>query len=226
MAEDLPFRLRKELPGVNFIYTAAPTNTWAINPSPPAYPGNTWNMMTTGTAAQNSWYSEESIDISGISMQDLTLFFASNIIQRSAPYATTVTPDPTLGGGEIYDVVVVTDVPILNPESMAQLAPGFGATKEDFINVKLGIGQVFVQSNQTPTTMVNSDSFSFGSGDPTASDRLYIYRWVVLTAGVALNNNQFSIPSLRYIGTGISTKESDLVHINRMRLSYEQQQRV
>jgi hypothetical protein len=74
--------------------------------------------------------------------------------------------------------------------------------------------------------MIESDQWNFGSGEPTASGDLYLYRWVTITsnAGIALNNNVITVPDMRYVATGIAAKEPDLVHINRLRLAYEAQQ--
>jgi hypothetical protein len=41
-----------------------------------------------------------------------------------------------------------------------------------------------------------------------------------------VNGNFIFVPDVRYIANGVATKEKELVHINRLRNSYEQQQRV
>ena len=165
-------------------------------------------------------------------MQELTLFFGSQGLQRSSTYFTSITPLP-VGGGRVSDIFIVSDVPLQDvgalgtPSLATSTQAGFNASPDDALNTKFARGSVMVQSTNTPGVMIESDTWNFGSNDPTASDSLYLYRWVgLVTSGIPQNNDTITIPDLRYIATGITTKEPDLIHINRLRLSYEQQQRV
>ena len=226
MMDDQPFRLRKQLQGAIVIFTV-PTpggETWDINPTT-EFPGNEWIKSASTT---NTWYMEERIDVSGLAMQDLTLFFASNRLQRGGSYFSTHLPDPAAGGALVYETVVVSDTPILNPDiNIAQIVPSWDSSQEDFNNVKLGLGSVWTQSSSNPISLIQADSWSYGSDDPTASDTLFLYRWFSIQTGVTpQHNDQIIIPSVRYIGTGIATKEDELVYINRMRVSYEQAQTI
>jgi len=217
---DEPFEIKKTIDGGTFIYDIA-TLEWNVRIAP------NWTKVSGGT-----FLSEETLDIAGLSMQELTLFFGSQGLQRSTTYFTSMTPLPT-GGGRVIDIFIVSDVPLQDvgalgtPSLGTSTEAGFNVSPDDALNTKFARGSVMVQSSNTPGVMIESDTWNFGSNDPTASDSLYLYRWVgLVTSGIPVNLDTITIPSLRYIATGIATKEPDLIHINRLRLSYEQQQRV
>lgn len=218
-----PFELKKTIEGARFIYDQS-TNDWTVDPSDVIYTGANWEKLAAGT-----FLSRETLDIAGLSKQDLTLFFASQGIQRSFCYVTTVLVTP-VGGAGCVDVFIVSDVPLGDATSVTPFSEfaGFSKSPDDYINTKFAQGRVMVQSTNAPLTMIESDQWNFGSGQPTASGDLYLYRWVTITsnAGIALNGNLVTVPDFRYVATGITTKEPELVHINRLRLAYEQQQSV
>jgi hypothetical protein len=216
-----PFQLKKIIQGGRFVFDQA-LNQWDLDP---AYPSLNSNWERT---AGHSFVSQETIDIAGLSKQELTLFFGGQGLQRPNPYTTDMLVTPT-GGAGVIDVFIVSDVPLGDATSAAHTSTyaGFNQSTDDALNTKFAQGKVMVQSTSAPITMIESDTWNFGSGDPTASDRLYLYRWLLFTsaAGIAINGNFIFIPDLRYIANGITTKEPELQHINRLRLSYEQQQR-
>jgi len=217
-----PFQLKKTIQGARFIFDVA-LNQWDLD----AVAGST--ISNWERTSGHGFVSQEIIDIAGLSKQELTLFFGSQGLQRPLPYTTDILVTP-IGGAGLVDIFIVSDVPLGDVTSATHTSwsAGFASSPDDALNTKFAVGKVMVQSNNTPITMIESDAWNFGSGDPTASDKLYLYRWVYFTsaAGIALNNNIIVIPDLRYMANGITTKEPELQHINRLRLSYEQQQRI
>jgi len=217
-----PFEIKKTIDGAHFIYDQA-SNSWSVYPDTVLYTGANWEVLSP-----SEFLSREILDISGLAKQELTLFFASQGLQRSFLYSTTVVPSPA-GGGGCIDVFIVSDVPLGDATGSTPLSitAGFSKSPDDYINTKFAQGLVMIQSTTTPLSMMQSDQWDFGSGEPTASDKLYLYRWVTMlaNAGVALNNDLIAVPDQRYVATGIVTKEPELIHVNRLRLSYEQQQR-
>ena len=225
---DEPFRITKTIDGATFYYDG-PGTTWEVSYGLPGslspyYPGHRWEKL----GASETFLSRDQIDLAGFSSDERTLFFATQLIQRAAPYSSTVMVDPNIGGALVSEFVLITDIPLANPINggvppfNAQTA-GFNNTEDEYTNVKLAIGTMWSQTTTSPLGLVNADRWEFGSGDPTASDTLYMYRYVTLTAGVPAPSDAISIPAVRYVATGVSTQESDLVYVNRLRRSYEQQ---
>jgi hypothetical protein len=220
MSDDRPFALKKVIEGARFIFDEA-LNVWNIE----APTGHNWNAISA-----HNFLSEEILDVAGLSKQDLTLFFGAQGLQRALPYTTdvVVTPD---GGAGLLDIFIVSDVPLAHPQNIfppTSFTAGFPTSADEALNTKFARGRAVVQSNSAPITMIESDTWDFGSNSPTAGDRLYLYRWILITsaAGIVMNGNFIFVPDVRYIANGITTKEKDLVHINRLRTSYEQQQRL
>lgn len=228
---DLPFRITKTIDGATFYYDAAAT-TWEVSygtEAGPYLPSQNWIKL----GVRNVFLSEERLDVAGLSKQELTLFFANQMIQRAGPYISSVAIDPLLGGALIQDTIIVSDVPLGAADTFTPLGQGpnsmqagFNNSPDDYLNTKLAMGSTWTQSSTSPLVMISSDNYEFGSGDPTATDTLFLYRWVVLDVPVPAGSDACQVPSIRYTATGMSTKEPDLVHINRLRLSYEQAQTV
>jgi hypothetical protein len=221
MSEDKPFELKKVIEGARFIFDEA-LNVWNIE----AQTGTNWEAISA-----HNFLSEEILDIAGLSKQELTLFFGAQGLQRPLPYTTDIVVNP-LGGAGLIDIFIASDVPLTNPQGIAppsvSFTAGFPTSADEARNTKFARGRAVVQSTSAPITMVESDTWDFGSNSPTASDKLYLYRWILITsvAGIAVNGNFIFVPDVRYIANGVATKEKELVHINRLRNSYEQQQRV
>ena len=228
---DTPFTLSKEISGLALFFDAAlgqwqmldrlgaPQNITAYSP------GNEWVEITT-----NTFLAEEVLDVAGLSSDERTLFFASQLLQQNAAYLSNGIAIVPTGGAEVVDVVVVSDVPLADALGVGGALPnsmnaGFNNSADNFSNTKFGRGVTYVQSTSAPNTMTPSDSWNFGSGDPTASDKLYLYRWIVISANAPVNSDLISVPAVRYVTSGISSQEPGNVYINRLRLSYEQQTR-
>lgn len=230
MSDDRPFTTTKTIDGATFYFDGA-SGTWEVSYGSEAsmyYPGTNWNKL----GGTNIFLSEERLDIGGLSKQELTLFFGNQRLQRAGPYVSTVTIDPVLGGALIQDTIIISDVPLGAPDTFTPLGQGpnsmqagFNNSPDDYLNTKLATGGTWTQSSTSPLVMLSSDNYEYGSGEPTASDTLYLYRWVGLNVPAPQASDSCQVPAIRYLATGVASKESDLVYINRLRLSYENQQR-
>ena len=101
---------------------------------------------------------------------------------------------------------------------------GFMDNASDYMTVKYGQAQIYVQSTTTPIMMIQADSWSFGSGQPTASGTLYVTRICIPHKDAPAPTDVITFPALRYVAQGIATAEPEFVYLNRLRRSYELQQ--
>jgi len=219
MAKDKAFRLVKEISALELHYLPSPDNIWGILSDSPG-----WEDL-----GGNVFLATEEIDLHGVTRQDLTLFFASNYTQRPNPYLTDMAVDAVLGGLEVRDWMIVSDVPLKDIRALPITSnnAGFNISPDDYMTIKLAEGVVFSQTSNAPISMVMTDSFSFASGDPSASNKLYLYRWIHLrvdSGQVPQPGAQAIIPQKRYVGTGISTEEPELVWMMRLKRSFEIQE--
>jgi len=230
MAEDKAFRLVKEISPLTVEFDTPESLVWNIIPGDLGYAGSAWEALSGDV-----FYWNGTLDIAGVTRHEKTLFFASNGFQRPLPYLTSVDlSQPTMPGFTLLDQMIVTDVPLKNPQ--AQVIPwsqtaGFNETEDDFMCVKLAMGFLLSSNTNTPKALAVADSWSFGSGDPTASDKLYLYRWLHIFKAtqaapvVAFQGGErIGLPGYRYVGTGISTEEPDQVWFMRLKRSFEIQE--
>jgi len=226
---DQAFRLTKTIDGATFYYDG-PGATWQVSYGTPAsayYPGSNWEKIP----ASDIFISRETLDLAGLSSEERTLFFGTQILQRAAQYLSTVIVDAVAGGAVVSDVMIVTDVPLANPMTIVSggvnaMNAGFNNSADDYTNVKLARGVIMSQTTTAPISMVNSDSWEFGSSDPTAADQLFLYRYVSISATAPAPSDGITVPAIRYVASGISAVEDSTVYINRLRRSYEQQQQI
>lgn len=162
------------------------------------------------------------LDIAGWTKEGLTAFFASIYTQRPLPYATNVPVDPALGGVVIQDQIIVTDVPMSDALLNTAFSAGFPLSQSDYMTIKLGLGSQRVQTINAPTNLIENDAWSFGSKDPTASDTLYLYRYILVTTPATSPLTEFvDFPILRFVAEGVATEEPEFVYLTRLRRSYE-----
>ena len=178
-----------------------------------------------------SMYCEEYIDLNGLQIEDESIFFDG--ITATSPYPpiiagkTSGTPNPP-AGASLLIADIITSVPLVlddyNQWAMDWFAGiGYKDSQYDFEHV------IYYRS-QTWSTDVDYQGFicnltnqsQSGSGMPTASDRLYCYRFVIWTTQV--QNARVSIPPLRFVLAVTPKKESELEYIYRLKRSYELQQ--
>jgi len=212
--EDKPFNIVDYIPGLTVDFY---NNTSWDETAPSPYS----SFAPSGGGSLAAFVYQSQIDISGWTKEGLTAFFSNQYIQRDGPYIPTG-PIPAAGGLLARDWVFVTDVPLQVTSDL--LSAGFPSDVSDYMTIKLGQGSSWIQSTTTPSELINCDSWSTGSGQPTASGTLYVTR--VCQPGPFPGNasNAIEFPALRYVAQGIATAEPEFVYLNRLRRSYELQQ--
>jgi len=222
MPEDLkPFRIIKQLNALNLNAGASP-NDWNITAlATSGFVNEGWSKISGNTFLQ-----QQTIDLHGLTAQEKTMFFSTQFLQRPHQYETDAAFAAS-GGMTIWDQIVVSDVPLANPEvpvgnQLPSIFAGFDVSADDYITVKLAEGVILAQNNAIPLVLSIVDSFSFGSGDPTASNKLYLYRWATINTSLPIAiGGRVTIPPLRYVGLGVTTKEKELVWMQRLKRSFE-----
>jgi len=94
----------------------------------------------------------------------------------------------------------------------------------DYTTILFGQGVLLTQNLNAPLQMTVTDSWSFGSGEPSASERLWLYRLFYITKPTLTVGDGIQFPEIRYVAQGIAAEEDDYVYLNRLRRSYELQQ--
>ena len=184
------------------------------------------NLIQLASFPTYAIYSQESyFDLAGMTLQEKTLFFETVSVQTAH--------NPAIGGGHtgdgIIEQVLLTTTPIAEDRQLYEFILGAGLPGSG-----LDWSQIVYYRNRTFTQTADIAGFTYlptnsqnnmGSAYPTASDRVYIYRF--LSASVVSQSAQFTsltIPGCQVV-LGASVKEEpEFQYLYRLMRSYELQQ--
>ena len=180
----------------------------------------------------NIYVTQQDIDLSGYAMQKKTFYPYTSFEQRaattSARTTATLTEQPA-----ILDITLISSVPLNDTELLAAITftPGFtagsGATSSRYDRSVIihGERKVFtVDSTMSVPGDFNAlriiDSQTFSSLEPTAADKLYGYRILLIKSRNDELNLAF-IPASRVLIPGTLSEEPQLEYMMRLKRSYE-----
>lgn len=180
--------------------------------------GSNWEQIN-GPGTEGYLVSQTYFDMAGMTLEEKTLFFEAIAVQEGSGFGIT---GPTGCRLWVYDLV--TSIPFDISGWNYQMGLGFAGTNNgdlNFEHVLYGRYRLFANdvdfAGVTPV-LVASDTF--GSGQPTNSDRLYTYRILVpdatLTGAI--------VPPARHLVLADIKEEPEYVQLMRMKRSYELQQ--
>lgn len=223
--EDAEFRtLVSMAPRLNATYDLVAT-TWNVSTE---FGGQWEQAMAQPNAFQTfapSLIHSSTIDLSGLEGpgKNLTFFPQGFALQEPGYVFFTSSVNQWIG---VYDVV--STVPFTN-QQLADMythnsAPGMADMPGDWDRVCYGRQRLMsgmaagAGSPAIANMMFTQNSNLFGSGEPSAVSKLYIYR--VVTTVLPDNGALLVLPGLRLAVGGIIAPESELVHLDRMYRSY------
>tara|TARA_R110001599_G_C12202328_1_gene655816 strand:- start:919 stop:1560 length:642 start_codon:yes stop_codon:yes gene_type:complete len=199
----------------------------------------TWSSGKTGWQelgpGLNVWAHSTDIDLSGYALQDLSFFPTGVGVQDPGLYSLYVSDTP-LTGVLVQVIDIVTSVPLNNEQllqmsnrQLAQVGPGMLGSDREFETILMGQYRAFTFDNSFTAiqgTLTLQRSQRFGSGEPTAADKLSTYRIVEIFTEPNFPSpftatDQLKIPAARYILNGEMVEEDNLVHMMRLKRSYE-----
>jgi len=181
--------------------------------------GEGWEILTDGLSMRFVW--RGFIDLAGYTQHDLTLFTQQVDIQRN--HMIGGSPDVQLG----VVTELVTTRRIRDEEAISTnngfLAPFPGSPQPQLDIQEIVYGEITTYTPYSPTNgiwrILQHDSF--GTGHPTASDRLHIT--IIAQPLFAGDNSAMLIPGRNFLIGAVTAHEDDLVYIERLRRAYTQQ---
>ena len=194
---------------------------WRVDPSGLPGFGDGWEHI--GLANQGVFLSSKQIDMNGLRIDDKSIFFDAASIQTPT---YTCTQSGTVPGDNIQIIDAVSTIPLdIASSPFDPVFFGFGfpgsplGNNEHVIYGRFQRWSTDVDHNQIFPVMIESNTF--GSMEPTASDTLYVYRWVYFTAA-AITTGSVGPGRVMF---GITAKdEPTYEQLMRMRRSFELQQ--
>jgi len=204
MADPKAHQLYKQLPGTHITHSGSPGTGLATNG---------WKVIDDGTVY---YYIRRCyIDLSGWSTQDLTTFTQGIDIQKGIM--------PLLGGLETaaglreFDFITtrsLTDTELL----LFNDIPGYLPSTVDLMEMIYGEFVEYGRNQTITNTFIKTNYETFGSGNPTAMDKLHwtrVYYFHVPVAGDTL-----LVDAANLIVQAMTVDEKDLVWMERLRRSY------
>jgi len=189
------------------------------------FAGNGWEVLwNTFPYLVNRTY----IDLSAFKREDLTTFTQGVDFQHSRrPRSTStgileVTVVDLLTTRRLTDAEINDWGAILTPATTDDL-PGFADSTVDLMQVIYGERTTYVSNNTMAPGLagnvyVTIGSETFGSGNPTAMERMHWTR--VIWANGSGDSESLQIGGTNLIVQAATAKEADYIHIERLRRSY------
>jgi hypothetical protein len=188
------------------------------------YEGSSLDTVTgtngwTGLISDNGLYPigvyRTYFDLAGWSREDLTTFVQGVDIQKSHMPLQVVQNSLTL----VQEIDILSTRRITDAEITAwREYPGFLPSTVDIMQVTYGETVEYAENGNIPGTYVRVSAGTFGTGDPTAMDKLHwtrIYPCVNQLADTGL-----VIYPTNCVVKAITAQEKDLVWMERLRRSY------
>jgi hypothetical protein len=199
----------------SLVANKAADGTWSINHA--SMQGG-WRLLSPAGA----FVSETYFDLSGMSQREKTLFFEGATVQ-----CPTL---PVIASGAPGDNIAICDIMSSSPISDLDLTlfNVFGNSQvQGSINfestIYARVEQFAVDANNaTFGSMILANSAQLGSLGPTASDRIYSYR--VLMVFGTLVGNRLDSTFARHLLQANAKSEEEYEYLMRMMRSYELQQ--
>jgi len=178
--------------------------------------GEGWESVVIG--GQTLIYNIQTIDLSGYTLQDMTLFPQGILMQDM----DTVPIGNTGWVGAVKRATIVSTTPInvtdlSNTNGLTWSLPGSNPSTHNLINILQGRMNVYLEMT-TFTGLQLSGQTTWGSGDSTAAEHLWVcdaYLVPTIASGV------FAIPDQAFVIPSIIAHEPELEYMMRLARSVE-----
>lgn len=196
------------------------------------------------------WVSEHKLDLSGYTMDDLTVYFRNSFEQMGGAYFINWNvADPTVpikpNDADYLETVILSSVPMTdaNLSSLALGTPGFITIDQPTIDFgNFNRTQIIhgTKSTYSIDTSFGSDVLTargaaysrlidyadFSSLEPSAADAIYCYRVFMLPpaydrTSYPANLDFVDAPAKRVLLNAMTDKEPDIEYLMRLKRSYE-----
>jgi len=203
-------------PKAHQLYKQAPASN-AVYRSEGSTVSNGWSIVYDSASHLDIAY-RTYIDLAGWSSQDLTTFTQGIDIQKQMIPLKTI---GSLGMLKIYEFDFITTRRLtdteLSPGSLLDM-PGFIESTVDLMELIYGERMEYGSNLSIPGSFVQISGETFGSGNPTAMDKLHWTRLVVFDSPTELDTGAIFATNL--VVQAMTVEEKDLVWMERLRRSY------
>ena len=155
------------------------------------------------------------IDLSGWTKQELTTFTQGVDIQKQQIPIKVPSPTST----SLWEFDFITTRKITDAELAAYGSlPGFAGSTVDLMEVIYGERMLYGENATIPGNYLQISGDTFGSGNPTAMDKLHWTRLII--ADAPGDGEQIAVWPTNLVVQAMTVEEKDLVWMERLRRSY------
>lgn len=198
--------------------------------------GVNWNFTPLNIVGSNGgwiklaptlWASETYFDLAGLSMDDKTIFPSGITCQQGSTYRLT---DGNAGDSIlVFDVLtsIPIDISTTSPDlsNWTNVGAGFPGSTLNWEHVLYARTQRWTLDLDTAGGFpLKADEWQSGSMSPTASDRVYSYRVIVLAPLAGSNLSRVVTASARHVMEVDVKAEPEYEYLMRLKRSYDLQQ--
>jgi len=213
--------LTKQVENADMIYLQDGSNLeWHNRPT--TYSESEWKGINNKAMV----YNEQYFDLSGYELDDLTMATVACRIQDPGVYLYSGDTDVFC----VYDIISQErlsedDLKLMktNCDTFQQAAPGMNKGPLDQSQIVSGTYRLFTKNaNVTglPSLMLNARTVKFGSGSPTAVQKLWVYR-IVMFLQTPVAGDFLVIPATTVALLADVYKEDEIPYMMRLKRSYE-----
>jgi hypothetical protein len=189
----------------------------AESPNPVTFTnGEGWASVVIG--AQTLIYNIQTIDLSGYTLQDLTLFPQGILMQDM----DTVPIANTGWVGAVKRATIVSTTPInvtdlSNTNGLTWSLPGSNPSTHNLFNILQGRMNVYLEMT-TFTGLQISGQTTWGAGDSTAAEKIWLCDAYLVPT---IANQAFAIPDQAFVIPSLIAHEPELEYMMRLTRSVE-----
>jgi hypothetical protein len=219
-----PRQMVKQFEMASMAWQGGAGGNW--QPSGLAAVGSYANWQAVPTPGSCAFYNEGYLDLSGYTMTDLTTVISSCRVQDPGVYLFQ-------GADQVFCVYDIISMERLSAEDLntlgennranRQMGPGMPEGPLDRDQVIFGLYRFFAHNTTNvglPELMINSRTARFGSGEPTAVEKLWTYR-IVIFFDTPANGLEVTIPAANFVVNANIIEESEIPYMFRLKKSFE-----
>ncbi len=179
---------------------------------------NGWSSL-----ANDVIYYENYFDLSAYELDDLTLVPTALALQDGLPYTTPIpAPESQLAVFDIVSQERLSMQEIYDIYTTQYEYPGSPASTQDWSQLLMCNFRLMTPQTdfQISTLLLPASGGAFGSSEPTAVQKLWVYR-VLIPVANDLTGTTWVVPATRFVMGAEIVKEDDLPYLMRLKRSYE-----
>ena len=181
--------------------------------------GEGWEAVTIG--GYKVLYNIQTLDLSGYQVQDETLFPQGILMQdiNTLPQAMPMGAPVPVMRATIVSTTPITQVDLIDLDASGLMwhLPGSLDSNHNLNSILMGRSNVYLEMTTYGGLQLTGSS-SWGSGDSTAGDKLWLVDAYVIPAIVGLN---MYLPDQAFVIPSLIAKEPELEYLMRLQRSVE-----